>query len=84
MLPTSFLLVSLCRSFVRSPAGGEVGVVCENFDEATILFTKICDFQPICNKIGPVDIVNLLNLVYSAFDEIIERHGVYKVETIGQ
>lgn len=65
-------------------AGNELGIVCEYFNEATVLFTKVCDFQAYSNKLRAVDIVNLLNLVYSAFDEIIERHGVYKVETIGE
>lgn len=33
---------------------------------------------------SPVEIVNLLNNIYLIFDEIVDIHGVYKVETIGE
>jgi class 3 adenylate cyclase len=59
-----------------------LGVVCDNYDEVSILFAKICDFATYTNKLSAVDIVGLLNIIYSHFDEIIDRHGVYKVSGI--
>jgi hypothetical protein len=44
----------------------------------------VCDFSTYTSKLAVVDIVNLLNICYSHFDELVDRHGVYKVETIGE
>ena len=42
------------------------------------------DFARQTDKMSPVEIVNLLNSIYLIFDEIVDIHGVYKVETIGE
>lgn len=36
-----------------------------------------------CSALRPVEVMTLLNALYSEFDQLSEQHGVYKVETIG-
>ncbi|CAG9857899.1 unnamed protein product [Phyllotreta striolata] len=56
---------------------------CEMFDSVSILFSDVVTFTEICSRITPMEVVSMLNAMYSIFDKLTERNSVYKVETIG-
>ena len=58
-------------------------VIAEKFDEVTILFADIVGFTPLSERLRPMELVKLLNHIFSAFDQLAEVLDLEKIKTIG-
>ncbi|MGB3311183.1 MAG: adenylate/guanylate cyclase domain-containing protein [Nodosilinea sp.] len=59
------------------------GSLAERFDDVTILFADIVNFTPLAAQISPLELVNWLNQIFSAFDRLAEQYQLEKIKTIG-
>ncbi|MBK7099325.1 MAG: adenylate/guanylate cyclase domain-containing protein [Sphingobacteriales bacterium] len=53
------------------------------FDEVSVLFTDFVQFTQTAETLSPHELVNELNECFTAFDYIIEQHGLEKIKTVG-
>ncbi|MEG5041053.1 MULTISPECIES: adenylate/guanylate cyclase domain-containing protein [unclassified Microcoleus] len=57
--------------------------IAEYFPEVTVLFADIVGFTALSAVMNPIDLVEILNKIFSGFDLLCERHGLEKIKTIG-
>jgi class 3 adenylate cyclase len=57
--------------------------IADQYDDATVLFADIEQFTEIAVHSPPATVVELLNTIFSAFDYLVEAHGLEKIKTIG-
>jgi len=57
--------------------------VAERSEEASVLFADIAEFSQVIDQLSPQQTVRLLNIIFSAFDAIVDKYKVEKIKTIG-
>mmetsp|Transcript_3577 Transcript_3577/g.5998 ORF Transcript_3577/g.5998 Transcript_3577/m.5998 type:complete len:726 (-) Transcript_3577:367-2544(-) len=58
-------------------------VVIEKFDIVTIFFADIVGYTTMSSQMRPIEVMRMLNDFFSGMDNLAKKHGVYKMETIG-
>ena len=81
-LNDSLLYSMLPRRIVSMLRAGEEHIA-EHFEHVTLLFTDIVRFTDLVGTITPHETMAMLNDLFMDFDEIAQRHGVTKLETVG-
>jgi class 3 adenylate cyclase/HAMP domain-containing protein len=61
----------------------EPQAIAEGYEAVTVLFADIVGFTEMSARSTPLQVVRLLNDIFSSFDALAERHGLEKIKTIG-
>jgi class 3 adenylate cyclase len=77
------LLLNVLPRSIAERLKRDPGVIAERYDEVTVLFADVADFTPFAERTSPERLVGVLNEVFSAFDNLTERHALEKIKTIG-
>ncbi|XP_068723513.1 soluble guanylate cyclase 88E-like [Montipora capricornis] len=67
----------------RLRLGGRAVETCENFDNVTVMFSYLDGFVTICSQVKAMEVVNLVNTLFTILDNLTDKHDVYKCETLG-
>jgi class 3 adenylate cyclase len=59
------------------------GHIADHFDVVTVMFADIVGFTRLSASMAPSALVEMLNDVFTRFDEMARRHGLEKIKTIG-
>jgi adenylate cyclase len=76
------LLNTLPRPIAERMKNGEVNIA-EKYPEVSVLVADLVGFTTLAAHIGPVQVVYLLNEIFSSFDDLTEKRGLEKIKTIG-
>lgn len=58
-------------------------IIADSFAQVTVLFADIVDFTELSATWSPVQIVSLLNQIFSCFDDLVDAYHLEKIKTIG-
>lgn len=77
------LLLNILPKEIAPILKNEHRIIADQYDCVTILFADLVGFTPLTAEMNPVEMVSLLNLIFSHFDSLIEKYDLEKIRTIG-
>jgi class 3 adenylate cyclase len=77
------LLLNVLPAPIAERLKAGTGVIADAHPDVTVLFADLVGFSPLASRTEPAELVGLLDRVFSAFDELADRHGIEKIKTIG-
>jgi adenylate cyclase len=77
------LLLNVLPAEVAQRLQSDPNSIADHFDEVSILFADVVDFTPLASRLDAREVVGLLDRLFTSFDELVDRHDVEKIKTIG-
>jgi adenylate cyclase len=77
------LLLNVLPEEVAQRLQADPNAIADHFDDASILFADVVDFTPLASRLDPGAVVGMLDRLFTAFDELVDRYDVEKIKTIG-
>jgi adenylate cyclase len=77
------LLLNILPREIAAILKNESRTIADHYDEASVLFADMVGFTPLSAELPPVEMVELLNEVFSFFDSLLDKYDVEKIRTIG-
>ncbi len=77
------LLLNILPEPIANRLRSGEAVIADQFDDVTLLFADIVGFTALSASMSPSELLGVLNEVFTAFDELVDRAGLEKIKTIG-
>ncbi|WP_254174276.1 adenylate/guanylate cyclase domain-containing protein [Planktothrix pseudagardhii] len=77
------LLLNILPEAIAEQLKQDTKAIASAIEEVTILFADIVGFTPLSSKVPPIELVGVLNEMFSIFDNLAEQNGLEKIKTIG-
>ncbi len=80
---TEKLLLNILPKPIAMRLQAKQEVIADSFSDVSVLFADLVGFTDFSGQKTPRELVELLNLIFSEFDQLTEHHGLEKIKTIG-
>jgi adenylate cyclase len=77
------LLLNVLPKEIAAVLKNDQDTIAEEFEEASVLFADLVGFTPLSSQLSPVQMVELLNEIFTHFDALVDQYQVEKIRTIG-
>lgn len=77
------LLLNILPESIANRLKAENLSIADSHDSVSIMFADLVNFTHISAGMPPSELVNLLNQVFSRFDQLADKYGLEKIKTIG-
>jgi guanylate cyclase len=77
------LLLNILPKEIAAILKHESRTIADHYDEASVMFADMVGFTPLSAELAPVEMVDLLNEIFSYFDSLLDKYNVEKIRTIG-
>jgi adenylate cyclase len=80
---TETLLLNILPKLIAQRLKQNPGIIADSFESVTVMFADIVGFTNLSAQISALELVQLLNEIFSLFDALAQRHNLEKIKTIG-
>ncbi|AFZ17045.1 adenylate/guanylate cyclase domain-containing protein [Allocoleopsis franciscana] len=80
---TENLLLNILPKPIAERLKLEPSTIADSFEEVSVLFADLVGFTEFSNRRSAKELVEVLNVIFSGFDKLAEKHDLEKIKTIG-
>ena len=77
------LLRNILPAAIAQQLKQEERTIADSFPEVTVMFADIVGFTELAAQTPAIELVEILNVIFSEFDQLTDEHGLEKIKTIG-
>ena len=77
------LLLNILPAMIAEQLKKQNRTIADHFESVTILFADLVNFTHLSSQLPPIEIVEILNEIFSEFDRITTKYGLEKIKIIG-
>lgn len=77
------LLLNILPEQIARRLKDDPKTIADGFHDVTVLFADLVGFTPMSEKMSPNETLQLMDRVFSRFDELVDQFGLEKIKTVG-
>lgn len=80
---TEHLLLNILPYKIAQRLKHHPSTIADYFSEVSVMFADLVGFTELSSRLSATELVEILNEIFSEFDQLAEKHNLEKIKTIG-